>query len=84
MKYGMVNDYSENSILYYMSDESTEYFEGDGTTVAFELEGTATTIVSVTVNGTKKTAGTDFTFASNTVTFASAPADDAIIQIIYK
>lgn len=84
MKYGMCNDYSENSILYYMSDESTEYFEGDGTTVAFELEGTATSIVSVTVNGTAKTAGTDFTFASNTVTFASAPADDAIIQIVYK
>ena len=83
-KYGICNDYSENAIIYYMSDESTEYFEGDGTTVAFELEGTATSIVSVTVNGTAKTAGTDFTFATNTVTFASAPADDAIIQIIYK
>lgn len=83
-KYGICSDYSENSIIYYMSDESTEYFEGDGTTVAFELDGTATTIVSVKVNGTAKTAGTDFTFASNTVTFASAPADDAIIQIIYK
>lgn len=83
-KYGICSDYSENSIIYYMSDESTEYFEGDGTTVAFELEGTAASIVSVKVNGTAKTAGTDFTFASNTVTFASAPADDAIIQIIYK
>ena len=84
MLYSLCNDYTENSILYYMSDNTTEYFEGDGTTVAFELEGTATSIVSVKVNGVAKTAGTDFTFATNTVTFATAPADDAVIQIIYK
>ena len=83
-KYSLFSDYSENSILLYMSDNSTEYFEGDGATVAFELEGTATTIVSVTVNGVAKTSGSDFTFSSNTVTFTAAPADDAIIQIIYK
>lgn len=84
MLYSLCNDFSENAIIYYMSDESTEYFEGDGTEDDFELEGTATTIVSVTVNGTAQTAGTDFTFASNTITFATAPADGAIIQVIYK
>lgn len=82
-KYSLFSDYSENSVLLYLSDTDTEYFEGDGVTVAFELEGTATTIRSVTVNGVAKTAGTDYTFATNTVTFAAAPADDAIIQIIY-
>ena len=82
-KYSLFSDYSENSVLLYLSDTETEYFEGDGATVAFELEGTATTIKSVTVNGVAKTAGTDFTFSSNTVTFTAAPADDAIIQIIY-
>ena len=82
-KYSLFSDYSENSVLLYLSDTDTEYFEGDGVTVAFELEGTATTIKSVTVNGVAKTAGTDYTFATNTVTFAAAPADNAIIQIIY-
>lgn len=82
-KYSLFSDYSENSLVFYLSDEETEYFEGDGVTVAFELEGTATTIKSVTVNGVAKTVSTDYTFSSNTVTFTTAPADDAIIQIIY-
>ena len=79
-------DYSEMSVLFYLSDESTEYFVGDGTEDDFELEGTATTIVSVTVGGTAQTSGTDYTFASNTITFAAGhiPADGKIIQVIYK
>lgn len=84
MLYSLCNDFSENAIIYYMSDETTEYFEGDGTEDDFTLEGTATSIVSVTVNGTAQTAGTDYTFATNTITFATAPADGAIIQVIYK
>ena len=75
-------DYSENGIVYYMSDTSTAYFEGDGVKDDFTV--TATTIVKVTVNGVEKTAGTDYTFSSNTLTFTTAPAADAIIQIIYK
>lgn len=82
--FSMYNDYSENGIVYYMSDNTTEYFEGDGTEDDFVLTGTATTIVKVTVNGVAKTAGTDYTFASNTVTFTTAPAADAIIAITYK
>ena len=78
------NDYSENGIVYYMSDESTKYFVGDG--VEDDYSVTATTIVKVTVNGTAQTAGTDYTFSSNTLTFAAGhiPADGAIIQVIYK
>ena len=76
------NDYSENGIVYYMSDNSTAYFTGDGVEDDFTV--TATTIVSVTVNGVAKTAGTDYTFSSNTLTFTTAPADGAIIQVIYK
>lgn len=76
------NDYSENGIVYYMSDNSTAYFTGDGVEDDFTV--TATTIVSVTVNGVAKTAGTDYTFTSNTLTFTTAPADGAIIQVIYK
>ena len=76
------NDYSENAIVYYMSDNSTAYFEGDGVEDDFSV--TATTIVKVTVNGVEKTSGTDYTFSSNTLTFTTAPADGAIIQVIYK
>ena len=76
------NDYSENGVVYYMSDESTKYFVGDGVEDDFSV--TATTIVKVTVNGVEKTAGTDYTFSSNTLTFTTAPADGAIIQVIYK
>ena len=76
------NDYSENGIVYYMSDSSTVYFTGDGVEDDFTV--TATSIVKVTVNGVEKTSGTDYTFASNTLTFTTAPAADAIIQVIYK
>ena len=76
------NDYSENGIVYYMSDNSTADFTGDGVEDDFTV--TATTIVSVTVNGVAKTAGTDYTFSSNTLTFTTAPADGAIIQVVYK
>ena len=80
--YSSWNDYSENGIVYYMSDNSTKYFVGDGTEDDFSV--TATTIVSVTVNGVAQTSGTDYTFSSNTLTFTTAPAADAIIQVIYK
>ena len=76
------NDYSENAVVYYMSDTSTKYFTGDGVEDDFTV--TATSIISVTVNGTAQTAGTDYTFSSNTLSFTTAPAKDAIIQVIYK
>ena len=78
------NDYSENAIVYYMSDETTEYFVGDGTEDDFQLKVTPNTVVSVTVNGVAQTSGTDYTVSTDTVTFTTAPAKDAIIQIIYK
>ena len=67
-----------------MSDDTTEYFTGDGVEDDFTLKSTPTEVVSVTVNGVAKTATTDYTVAGKVVTFTSAPADDAVIQIIYK
>ena len=78
------NDYSENAVVYYMSDETTEDFVGDGTEDDFQLKVTPNTVVSVTVNGVAQTALTDYTVSTDTVTFTTAPAKDAIIQIIYK
>ena len=82
--FSMNNDYSHPSVLYYMSDETTEYFVGDGTEDDFQLKVTPNTVVSVTVNGVAQTSGTDYIVSTDTVTFTTAPAKDAIIQIIYK
>lgn len=83
-KYSQNNDYTHPSVLYYMSDDTTEYFTGDGTKVKFTLGAEPTSIVSVTVNGVAKEVTTDYTVSGADVTFTSAPADDAVIQIIYK
>lgn len=80
--FGQSNDYTHNSILYYMSDDSTTYFVGDGEKDEFTVE--ADSIVSVTVNGVEQTVTTDYTFSSNTLTFTTAPAEGAIIQVVYK
>lgn len=79
-KYSLFSDFSENSIIFYCSDTKTAYFEGDGTEDDFTIAG-ATEIVKVTVNGTATDA---YTFTSGTITFTAAPADGAIIQVIYK
>ena len=46
-------------------------FTGDGSTAEFTLSGTVGTIGYVWVAGTKKTYNTDYTYASNKVTFKS-------------
>lgn len=81
-RYGMINDVSENCVLYYMADES-ETFTGDGVEDDFVLTGTVTEILKVTVDGTETT---EYTYDSDTqtVTFDTAPADEAVIVISYK
>lgn len=81
-KFGAIQDYTENSILYYMEDKF-ESFKGDGTTSAFVLVGDAHSILKVTVNGTETS---DYTYddATQTVTFTAAPANKAAIKIYYK
>ena len=54
---------------------------GDGTTVAFALDKTATDTPVVYVDGKVQTSG--YTFSSNTVTFSTAPAANAVIAIEY-
>ena len=81
-KFGAIQDYTENSILYYMEDKF-ETFKGDGTTKDFVLVGDANSILKVTVNGTETS---DYTYddATQTVTFTAAPANKAAIKIYYK
>ena len=56
----------------------------DGVEDDFQLKATPTSVESVTVNGVAQTVTTNYTVSGDTVTFVTAPADDAIIQIIYK
>lgn len=81
-KFGAIQDYTENSILYYMEDKS-ESFKGNGSETAFVLEGDVNSILKVTVNGTETTAYT-YDDATQTVTFTTAPANKAVIKIYYK
>lgn len=83
-KYGTVNDYSENSIIYFLGNGgATETFTGDGSEVDFVIDGTVREILSVTVGGTETTAYT-FDADTNTITFTTAPANDAEIVVWYK
>lgn len=86
-KFGSVQDYTENSILYYLGEgyppepeTVTDTFEGDGTTTDFVLTKTATDTPVVTVDDVETDA---FTFADNTISFTEAPADDAVIKATY-
>ena len=81
-KFGAIQDYTENSILYYMEDKS-EQFKGNGTEKDFVLEGDVNSILKVTVNGTETT---EYTYddSKQTVTFTAAPANKAVIKIYYK
>ena len=81
MRFSAYNDYSENAIIYYVADE-LDTFTGDGTTTAFELNTDAKRIVKVTVGDTE-VADTDYTYANGTITFTTAPANDATIKVQY-
>lgn len=56
-------------------------FTGDGTTTTFTLSGTPAGTVAVTVAGTAMTTG--FSVSGKTLTFSTAPANDAAIVATY-
>lgn len=85
-KFGAIQDYTENSIIYILGEGgATETFEGDGSEVDFVLEGEVREILKVTVGGTE-VADTDYTYDADTktITFDTAPANDAEIVVWYK
>lgn len=85
-KFGSIQDYSENQIIYILGEGgATETFEGDGTTVAFELEGDVREILKVSVGGTEvDPADYSYDADTNTITFDTAPANEAVIEVYYK
>jgi hypothetical protein len=62
------------------NEQATETFTGDGSDKTFDLTGDVLRIVNVTVGGTATTA---YTYADGTVTFTTAPANNAEIKITY-
>jgi aminopeptidase N len=64
------------------NEQASETFTGDGSEDDFVLTGNVLRILSVTVNGTATDAYT-YTAATQTITFTSAPADDAAIKVTY-
>ena len=83
-KFGAVNDYTENAIVYYLGNgvEKTLTATGDGTETTFAPQtGAVHEIISVTVGGTAVTTG--FSIVNGAVVFTTAPADNASISIKY-
>ena len=81
---GSIGDPSENFVLLVMSEgtRATETDTGDGTTKAFTLTGNIGEIITVTVGGTATTAYT-FDASTKTITFTTAPANNAAISVTY-
>ena len=85
-KFGAIQDYTENSIIYILGEGgATETFTGDGSEVDFVLEGEVREILKVTVGGTE-VADTDYSYDADTktITFDTAPANEAEIVVWYK
>ena len=81
---GAIGDPTENFVLFIMSEneQATESFTGDGSEDDFTLTGDVLRITGVTVSGTATTAYT-YDAETKTVTFTTAPADNAEIKITY-
>lgn len=85
-KFGCISDYIYNTVIFYLGEGgTTETFTGDGVEDDFVIEGEVREILGVYVNGTE-VADTDYTFDAdtNTITFSTAPADEAVIEVWYK
>lgn len=82
-KFGSVQDYSENSIIYLLGKGAqTETFAGDGSETDFVLTGDVKRVAKVTVGGQETTAYS-YASATQTITFDSAPANGAEIVVLY-
>lgn len=83
-KYGAIQSYSENCIVYYMADEVDQSFTGDGTTKEFTVTDKPAFITKVTVAGEEVTSGFTYTASTGKIKFTTAPADAAAIKVYYE
>lgn len=82
-KYGQIQSYSENCIVYYMADEVSASFTGDGTTKKFTVSDKPAFVTKVTV-GDSEVTEFEYDAATGEVAFKTAPADDAVIKVYYE
>lgn len=82
--FGVINDYSENSILYYMADQEVFEATGDGATTDFTITDKPALIDKVTVDGTEVAADDyEYTPATGVISFDTAPANSKAIKVYY-
>lgn len=98
-RYGLKENAAEqfslkgDSIFYVPGIPMRDEFTGDGTTTVFTFvggpallyteQGTSIYALNVSVDGVRKTLGTDYTASTTAVTFLTAPAVSAKIAIVY-
>ena len=82
-KFGSVQDYSENSIIYLLGEGAqTEVFSGDGSETDFVLTGDVKRIAKVTVAGQETSAYT-YDADTKTISFTTAPGNGDEIDVLY-
>ena len=82
-KFGSIQDYSENSIIYLLgAGASTETFAGDGSETDFVLTGDVERIAKVTVAGVETSAYT-YDADTKTISFTTAPGNGEEISVLY-
>ena len=81
---GAIGDPTENFVLFIMSEneQATDSFTGDGSDKTFTLTGNVLRVLGATVGGEATTAYT-YDADTQTVTFTSAPANNAAVKITY-
>lgn len=82
-KFGAISDPTENSVIFYLADETEVSDTGDGTTKAFTVSAKPAVIDKVTVDGTEVT-GWTYVQSTGTVTLATAPANNKAVKIYFE
>jgi flagellar basal body rod protein FlgC len=82
-KFGVMNDYTENSVIFYLADENEASFTGDGTAKTFTVSAKPAVIDKVIVAG-EEVAIKSYLQSTGVVTLNDAPANNAVVKIYYE
>lgn len=83
----------EGRIFFHVSDlrnqegiaTLTDYFYGDGTTTQFTFSiNQVVAVIEVSIDDVAQEEGVDYTFTSSSITFTTAPSDEASIVVTYE
>lgn len=82
-KFGAISDPTENSVIFYLADETEVSDTGDGSTKTFTVSAKPALIDKVTVDGTEVT-GWTYVQSTGVVTLATAPANNKAVKIYFE